>query len=184
MPLSQAVRRMSMCKADKRKDGGPETRARENADGGVAAPRRPCVLSSSLRLALDIFQARLARWACAGDWTFKLFCRFTGSPRTLTERHYRMPAYFRRPAACIFFLRSFRLSAIPSPLPALCRMALAAADAWYYSQISPYKGGFCGGTPPPAFFLPVLSVHRMRWATLQSIFQSLIARQPCPFFTV
>ena len=44
-------------------NSGPETRAWENADGGVAATRRTCVLSSSPRLALDIFQARLARSA-------------------------------------------------------------------------------------------------------------------------
>ena len=70
---------MSMRKVYKRKNGGPETRARENADGGVAAPRRTCVLSSSLRLALDIFQARLARWACAGDWIFNLFTGLPGA---------------------------------------------------------------------------------------------------------
>ena len=42
-------------------NSGPETRARENADGGVAAPCRTGVLPASLRLALDILQARLAR---------------------------------------------------------------------------------------------------------------------------
>ena len=39
-------------------------------------PCRTCVLSASPRLALDIFQARLARKAWAGDFGRDIFCRF------------------------------------------------------------------------------------------------------------
>src|SRR5450830_2200846 len=46
-------------------------------------PCRTCVLSASPRLALDIFQARLARKAWAGDLGRSMFCWYAYRPGAL-----------------------------------------------------------------------------------------------------
>ena len=63
MPLNEAVRRI-----ERRKNVKMAGRRRAPEKMPMAALQLLAVLvvlSSSLRLALDIFQARLARWACA-----------------------------------------------------------------------------------------------------------------------